>query len=74
MEQFLTDPNLAPLPALGPCEVAACARRAESEAGYCPTHYVRWRTAVTALFPSMIRWKWSTATAAPGSAARAAAA
>ena len=41
-------PGPAPLPALGPCEVAACTRRAESEAGYCPTHYVRWRTAVTA--------------------------
>lgn len=48
IEAFLADPDLAPLPALGPCEVAACARRAESEHGYCPTHYVRWRTAVTA--------------------------
>jgi integrase len=57
MEQFLTDPNLAPLPALGPCEVAACARRAESEAGYCPTHYVRWRTAVTA-DPGIDRRLW----------------
>ena len=47
IEQFLADPNLAPLPALGPCQVAACARRAESEQGYCPTHYVRWRLAVT---------------------------
>ena len=37
-----------PLPALGPCSVAACTRRAESEHGYCPTHYVRWRQAVTA--------------------------
>ena len=27
----------------GPVQVAACARRAESEHGYCPTHYVRWR-------------------------------
>ena len=34
----------------------------------------RWRTAVTALFASMIRWKWSTAIAASGSAARTAAA
>jgi len=48
MEQFLTDPRVRPLPALGPCNVAACARRAESEHGYCPTHYVRWRQAVTA--------------------------
>ena len=42
------DPNLRPLPALGPCTVTACARRAESEHVYCPTHYVRWRNAVTA--------------------------
>ena len=32
----------------------------------------RWRTSVTALFPSMIRWKWSTAMAASGSATRTA--
>jgi integrase len=57
IEQFLTDPNLAPLPALGPCEVAACARRAESEAGYCPTHYVRWRTAISA-DPGIDRRHW----------------
>ncbi len=48
MERFLADPRVRPLPALGPCNVAACARRAESEHGYCPTHYVRWRQAVTA--------------------------
>ncbi|MFN2496443.1 MAG: hypothetical protein ABR608_11135 [Pseudonocardiaceae bacterium] len=48
MERFLADPNLRPLPALGPCTVAACARRAESEHGYRPTHYVRWPNAVTA--------------------------
>lgn len=48
MEQFLADPMLRPLPALGPCKVAACARAAESEHGWCPTHYVRWRAAVTA--------------------------
>jgi integrase len=47
LEQFLTDPRLRPLPALGPCRVAACSRRAESEHGYCPTHYVRWRTTIT---------------------------
>ena len=34
----------------------------------------RWRTAVTALLASMIRWKWSTAMAASGRAARTAAA
>ncbi len=48
MERFLADPWVRPLPALGPCNVAACARRAESEHGYCPTHYVRWRNTVTA--------------------------
>ncbi len=48
MQHFLADPRLRPLPALGPCVVAACARRAESEHGYCPTHYVRWRQTVTA--------------------------
>ena len=42
-KQFLADPRVRPLPALGPCRVAACSRRAESEHGYCPTHYVRWR-------------------------------
>ena len=47
MERFLADPRVRPLPALGPCNVAACARRAESEHGYCPAHYVRWRQAVT---------------------------
>ncbi|MFN2497144.1 MAG: tyrosine-type recombinase/integrase [Pseudonocardiaceae bacterium] len=48
IEQFLADPKVRPLPALGPCDVAACARRAESEHGYCPTHYVRWRNTVAA--------------------------
>jgi site-specific recombinase XerD len=47
MARFLTDPRLQPLPALGPCNVASCSRSAESEHGYCPTHYVRWRTTVT---------------------------
>ena len=48
LEQFLTDPQVLPLPPLGPCNVTACTRRAESEHGYCPTHYVRWRNAITA--------------------------
>ena len=48
LEQFLADPQLRPLLALGPCRVAACSLRAESEYGYCPTHYVRWRTTVRA--------------------------
>jgi integrase len=46
--RFLADPAVRPLPALGACRVAACTRRAESEHGYCPTHYARWRAAVTA--------------------------
>jgi integrase len=49
MERFLADPGVRPLGALGPCSVAACSRRAESEHGYCPTHYVRWRSTVTAV-------------------------
>jgi integrase len=48
MKRFLADPRLRPLPPLGPCRVTACSRRSESEHGYCPTHYVRWRTTVTA--------------------------
>jgi integrase len=46
MAAFLADPSVVALPALGPCRVAACTRSAESEHGYCPTHYVRWRAAV----------------------------
>ena len=57
IEQLLADPRVAPLPALGPCNVAACARRAESEHGYCPTHYVRWRNAVTA-DPGIDQRRW----------------
>ena len=49
MERFLADPGVRPLAALGPCSVAACSRRAESEHGYCPAHYVRWRSTVTAV-------------------------
>lgn len=48
LEQFLTDPRVRPLPPLGPCQVAACTRRTEDGHGYCPTHYVQWRTAVIA--------------------------
>ncbi|MGH3279083.1 MAG: tyrosine-type recombinase/integrase [Trebonia sp.] len=48
IEDFLADPRVRPLPPLGPCRVAACCRRSESEHGYCPTHYVRWRTAAIA--------------------------
>jgi len=48
MERFLADPRVRPLAALGPCRVAACSRRAESEHGYCPTHYARWRSTVSA--------------------------
>jgi integrase len=49
IEDFLADPRVRPLPALGPCRVAACSRRSESEHGYCPTHYVRWRTSFAAV-------------------------
>jgi len=48
IEEFLADPRVRPLPPLGPCRVAACSRRSESEHGYCPTHYARWRTAAAA--------------------------
>jgi integrase len=57
IEAFLADPKVAPLSALGPCNVRACARRAESEHGYCPTHYVRWRNAVTADV-GLDQWHW----------------
>ena len=49
IEEFLADPRVRPLPPLGPCRVAACSRRSESEHGYCPTHYVRWRTSFAAV-------------------------
>ncbi len=48
IEEFLAGPRVRPLPPLGPCRVAACSRRSESEHGYCPTHYVRWRSALAA--------------------------
>jgi integrase len=68
IEDFLADPRVRPLPPLGPCRVAACSRRSESEHGYCPTHYVRWRTAVTA-DPATGQAQWDlvcTAVAEPG--------
>ena len=52
LEEFLTDPRVLALPPLGPCNVTACTRRAESEHGYCPTHYVRWRNTITANPPT----------------------
>jgi integrase len=57
MERFLADPAVRPLAALGPCRVAACSRRAESEHGYCPTHYARWRSTVTAA-PGTDQRRW----------------
>ncbi|MEV1004838.1 hypothetical protein [Nonomuraea sp. NPDC050202] len=57
MERFLADPWVRPLPPLGPCQVAACSRRSESEHGYCPTHYVRWRATVTA-DPDTDEYRW----------------
>ena len=68
MERFLADPRVRPLAPLGPCQVAACSRRSESEHGYCPTHYVRWRSAVTA-DPGTDQAQWDlvcTAVAEPG--------
>lgn len=63
LEQFLTHPGVRPLPALGPCGVAACTRTAEPEHGYCSTHYVRWRTAVVAK-PDTDQRRWELATTA----------
>jgi hypothetical protein len=57
MERFLADPAVRPLAALGPCAVAACSRRAESEHGYCPTHYVRWRCMVS-VAPGTDQRRW----------------
>ena len=68
MEEFLADPRVRPLPPLGPCRVAACSRRSESEHGYCPAHYVRWRTTVIA-DPAIDQEKWNlacTAVTEPG--------
>jgi integrase len=45
LEQFLADPRVRPLPPMAACQVAACTRPADSAAGYCNTHYQRWRTA-----------------------------
>jgi integrase len=65
IEDFLADPRVRPLPPLGPCRVTACSRRRESEHGYCPSHYVRWRTAVTA-DPAADQARWDLAcTAVP---------
>ncbi|GAA1144894.1 tyrosine-type recombinase/integrase [Streptomyces javensis] len=57
VERFLADPRVKPLSALGPCIVAACVRRAESEHGLCPTHYVRWR-AIIGRAPGTDQWNW----------------
>jgi len=43
LEQFLTDPRVRPLPPLPGCLVLACTRAADGAAGYCNTHYQRWR-------------------------------
>ena len=48
VEQFVAAPRVRPLHTLGPCRVAACPRRTESDHGYCPTHYQRWRLTVAA--------------------------
>lgn len=43
MEQFLANRRVRPLPPARPCLVAACTRSADGAAGYCNTHYQRWR-------------------------------
>jgi integrase len=43
--QFLTDRRVHPLPPLPACLVGACTRAADGAAGYCNTHYQRWRVA-----------------------------
>ena len=48
MDQFLADPRVRPLPAMPACSVAACTRPADGAAGYCNTHYQRWRAALAA--------------------------
>ena len=48
LELFLADPAVQPLPALQACLIAACSRRSASGHRYCPTHYMRWRTALAA--------------------------
>ena len=57
LEQFLADPAVRPLPALQPCLIAACSRRSVSGHRYCPTHYVRWRTALAAE-PGLDELRW----------------
>ena len=57
LEQFLADPAVRPLPALQQCLIAACSRRSASGHRYCPTHYVRWRTALTAE-PGLDERRW----------------
>ena len=57
LEQFLADPAVRPLPALQPCLIAACSRRSASGHRYCPTHYVRWRTALAAE-PGLDERRW----------------
>jgi integrase len=57
LEQFLADLAVRPLPALQPCLIAACSRRSASGHRYCPTHYVRWRTAL-AVEPGLDERRW----------------
>jgi integrase len=57
LEEFVSDARVRPLPALGPCRVAACTRRIESGHDYCPAHDRRWRIAVAA-DPGIDRRHW----------------
>lgn len=43
LEDFLSHPDVVPLPAFGQCEVAACVRQRIGHGPYCHTHRERWR-------------------------------
>jgi integrase len=43
VQRFLREPDVVPLPALGPCKVAACTRLAENNKGLCISHQSRWK-------------------------------
>jgi hypothetical protein len=43
VRRFVDEPDVHPLPGLGPCRVASCLRLAERRDGLCLTHRERWR-------------------------------
>jgi hypothetical protein len=65
LEQFLTDPGVRPLPALGPCRVAACTRTAESGGLRAPYAKV-WVRRRQMLTPATIGASSTTAVSAAG--------